>query len=88
MKSPRRENKVELSGAKSLVTGAGGFIGSHLVDLYVAPIAPPSAETPDSVLVTMRTRARAQAIDRLLLLGGEVGKPDPGIMRDLQQRIG
>lgn len=45
-------------------------IGSHLVDLYVAPIVPPSAETPDSVLVTLRTRARAQAIDRLLLHRG------------------
>ena len=41
-------------------------IGSHLVDLHVAPIT----ETPGSVLVTLRARARAQAIDRLLLHRG------------------
>ena len=41
-------------------------IGSHLVDLHVAPIA----ETPNGVLVTLRARARAQAIDRLLLHRG------------------
>jgi len=41
-------------------------IGSHLVDLHVAPIA----EMPNSVLVTLRARARAQAIDRLLLHRG------------------
>ncbi len=37
-------------------------IGSHLVDLHVAPIA----EKPDSVVVTLRARGRAQAIDQLL----------------------
>ncbi len=41
-------------------------IGSHLVDLHVAPIA----EKPGSVLVTLRARARAQAIDQLLLHRG------------------
>ncbi len=45
-------------------------IGSHLVDLHVAPIAPPNAEAPDSVLVTLRSRGRAQAIDQLLLHRG------------------
>lgn len=41
-------------------------IGSHLVDLHVAPIV----EAPDSALVTLRARARAQAIDQLLLHRG------------------
>ena len=41
-------------------------IGSHLVDLHVAPIS----EVPDNVLVTLRARARAHAIDKLLLHRG------------------